>query len=99
MNNDLHDSNEKTEIEAKFVCPDELGWDALLGAVIALGFQYTKALVSGYKLNKGNCLYRNSPLAVTFLDNLLLSQHLQELWFDRISNQEIYQKECCRANP
>lgn len=42
MNTDLHDSNEKTEIEAKFVCPDELGWDALLDAVNALGFQYTR---------------------------------------------------------
>lgn len=42
MNTDLHNNNEKIEIEAKFVCPEELGWDALLDVVTALGFHYTR---------------------------------------------------------
>jgi len=31
--------------------------------------------------------HRNSLLVVTSLNNLLLSQHLKELWFDHISDQ------------
>jgi len=42
MNTDLHDNKEKTEIEAKFICPDELGLDAYLNVINTLGFQYTK---------------------------------------------------------
>lgn len=38
MNTDLHDNRGKTEIEAKFICPDGLGWDAFLNSVKTLGF-------------------------------------------------------------
>jgi hypothetical protein len=37
--------------------------------------------------------HRNSLRVVTFLNSLLLSQHLKELWFDRISDREIYQSD------
>lgn len=42
MNVDFHDNRFKTEIEAKFICPDGLGLDILLYVVKTLGFQYAK---------------------------------------------------------
>ncbi|MCF6156021.1 MAG: CYTH domain-containing protein [Candidatus Brocadia sp.] len=42
MNTDFHDKRDKSEIEAKFICPDGLGLDAFLNVVKILGFQYAK---------------------------------------------------------
>lgn len=42
MNTDLKEKDKKTEIEAKFVCPDGLDLEALLGSMHILGFQACK---------------------------------------------------------
>ena len=42
MNTNLPDNQEKTETEAKFICPDGLNLDAFLAVVDTLGFQYRK---------------------------------------------------------
>lgn len=42
MNTDLNMNGEKTEIEAKFVCADELGLNNFLDVINTLGFQYNK---------------------------------------------------------
>ncbi len=40
MNTNLHDTGDKTEVEAKFICPEGLGWDDFLNGVKTLGFHY-----------------------------------------------------------
>lgn len=38
---DLHDKREKTEVEAKFICPDGFDWDVFPDVLNKLGFRYT----------------------------------------------------------
>lgn len=42
MNDNIQNNIEKSEIEAKFVCPDGLDLDSLLEIINKLGFKYTK---------------------------------------------------------
>ena len=39
-----HNNREKIEVEAKFICPDELGLDDLLVAISTLNLKYTKEI-------------------------------------------------------
>lgn len=68
MNDNIQNNIEKSEIEAKFVCPDELDLDSLLEIINKLGFKYiqgTPCLQSDvyldtpdYKLNKSDAAIR-----------------------------------------
>ncbi len=42
MEGNLHDKREKTEVEAKFMCPDGVDYDVFLDVLNKLGFRYTK---------------------------------------------------------
>lgn len=42
MQTGFHNNREKTEIEAKFVCPDGVGLDDLLAAIDTVNFKYTR---------------------------------------------------------
>src|SRR3990170_8588010 len=42
MQTSFHNNKEKTEVEAKFVCPDGLGLNDFLAAVSAMDFKYTR---------------------------------------------------------
>ncbi|HHT9137023.1 MAG TPA: CYTH domain-containing protein [Candidatus Wunengus sp. YC60] len=42
MQTGFHNNREKTEIEAKFVCPDGVGLDDLLAAIDTINFKYTR---------------------------------------------------------
>src|SRR3989338_11465387 len=42
MQTGFHNTREKIEVEAKFICPDELGLDDLLVAISTMNLKYTK---------------------------------------------------------
>src|SRR3989338_7512018 len=44
MQTGFHNTREKIEVEAKFICPDELGLDDLLVAISTLNLKYTKEI-------------------------------------------------------